>query len=59
MDSDKDRKYCVVDHANKQKELARWTPYEFWLNQVRRGRPAASKTGTDLKTERNRCFRVF
>ena len=49
MDSDKDRKYCVVDHANKQKELARWTPYEFWLDQVRRGRPAASKSGTDGK----------
>ncbi|HWM29664.1 MAG TPA: hypothetical protein VNQ14_14480 [Woeseiaceae bacterium] len=49
MDSHKDRKYCVVDHANKQKELARWTPYEFWLNQVRRGRPTASKSGTDGK----------
>ena len=59
MDGDKNRKYCVVDHANKQKELARWTPYEFWLNQVRRGRRAESKNGTGLKAERNRCFRAF
>jgi hypothetical protein len=34
---DKERKkYCLVDHANKQKDLARLPPYEFWVRQVRR-----------------------
>jgi hypothetical protein len=30
------KEYCSIDHANKQKELARFTPYEFWANQVKR-----------------------
>jgi hypothetical protein len=40
MDGGKGKKYCIVDHANKQKELARWTPYEFWVSQVKRRKPA-------------------
>jgi hypothetical protein len=36
MQKDRRKEYCVVDHANKQKELARFTPYEFWTNQVKR-----------------------
>ena len=39
MSKAKAKKYCTVDHANKQKELARWTPYEFWENQVKRKKP--------------------
>jgi hypothetical protein len=53
---DKERKkYCLVDHANKQKDLARLPPYEFWVRQVKRrdcGEPAAS--GSDGKTRRPR-----
>lgn len=46
------KKYCLVDHANKQKDLARLPPYEFWVRQVKReslaepvsaGEEAASK----------------
>ena len=34
---DKERKeYCLVDHANKQKDLARLPPYDFWVRQVKR-----------------------
>ncbi|MEX2124137.1 MAG: hypothetical protein WD795_09610 [Woeseia sp.] len=52
MGSDKGKKYCIVDHANKRKELARWTPYEFWLNQVKRGRTEDSRTGNRVKAGR-------
>lgn len=30
------KQYCTLDHANKRRELARQTPYEFWLRQVSR-----------------------
>jgi hypothetical protein len=41
--SDKDqKKYCLVDHANKQKDLARLPPYEFWVRQVKRRSSAES-----------------
>ena len=36
MLENKRKEYCSIDHANKQKELARFTPYEFWTNQVKR-----------------------
>jgi hypothetical protein len=36
MEESSRKKYCLIDHANKQKELARFTPYEFWSNQVKR-----------------------
>jgi len=36
MEKSKRKEYCLIDHANKQKELARFTPYEFWTNQVKR-----------------------
>jgi hypothetical protein len=56
MDRDKGKKYCIVDHANKKKELARWTPYEFWVNQAKRREPAELNSraghGTDGKQRR-------
>ena len=36
MQKNERKEYCVIDHANKQKELARFTPYEFWTSQVKR-----------------------
>jgi hypothetical protein len=30
------KQYCTLDHANKRRELARQTPYEFWLRQASR-----------------------
>jgi len=36
MEKNQRKEYCLIDHANKQKELARCTPYEFWTNQVKR-----------------------
>jgi hypothetical protein len=36
MEKNRRKEYCLIDHANKQKELARFTPYEFWANQVKR-----------------------
>lgn len=30
------RTYCTLDHANKRKELAERSPYQFWLEQLRR-----------------------
>lgn len=30
------RTYCTLDHANKRKELAECSPYQFWLEQLRR-----------------------
>jgi hypothetical protein len=43
---DKERKkYCLVDHANKQKDLARLPPYEFWVRQVKR-RSSAEPSGS-------------
>lgn len=49
------RVYCTLDHANKRKELAERSPYQFWLEQLRRdseGRiderttePARSRSG--------------
>jgi hypothetical protein len=36
MQKKRRKEYCLIDHANKQKELARFTPYEFWTNQVKR-----------------------
>lgn len=34
--SDRRRTYCTLDHANKRKEMARRSPYQFWLEQLRR-----------------------
>jgi hypothetical protein len=34
--SDRRRTYCTLDHANKQRELAERSPYQFWLEQLRR-----------------------
>jgi hypothetical protein len=36
MEKNQRKEYCLIDHANKQKELARFTPYEFWTNQIKR-----------------------
>jgi hypothetical protein len=36
MEKNQRKEYCLIDHANKQKELAQFTPYEFWTNQVKR-----------------------
>jgi hypothetical protein len=36
MEKNQRKAYCLIDHANKQRELARFTPYEFWTNQVKR-----------------------
>jgi hypothetical protein len=48
---DKERKkYCLVDHANKQKDLARLPPYEFWVRQVRR-RSFAEPDGSCCESE--------
>ena len=48
---DKERKkYCLVDHANKQKDLARLPPYEFWVSQVRR-RNSAEPLASGCKSE--------
>jgi hypothetical protein len=44
MTGGKGKKYCIVDHANKRKELARCTPYEFWMSQVRRQPPGRADT---------------
>ncbi|HLU05594.1 MAG TPA: hypothetical protein VKZ91_03495 [Woeseiaceae bacterium] len=50
------KKYCLVDHANKQKDLARLPPYEFWVRQVKRrdsaGPVAAGGKGTARRTRR-------
>ncbi|MGH8194812.1 MAG: hypothetical protein ACREQ8_10485 [Woeseiaceae bacterium] len=36
MGKDKYKNYCTIDHANKRRELAQQTPYQFWLAQVNR-----------------------
>jgi hypothetical protein len=36
MEKNQRKEYCLIDHANKQRELARFTPYEFWTNQIKR-----------------------
>lgn len=56
---DKERKkYCLVDHANKQKDLARLPPYDFWVRQVKRrdgGEPAASGSDSEAVRPRRRA----
>ena len=40
------RRYCTLDHADKRRELAEQTPYQFWLLQVRRGSAGRVADGT-------------
>jgi hypothetical protein len=49
MPKNQRKEYCLIDHANKQKELARFSPYEFWTNQVKR-RPCR-QSGKDQKAK--------
>jgi hypothetical protein len=51
MDEARHKNYCTIDHANKRRELAQLTPYQFWLRQTARKKvdPAAGRdrnTGT-------------
>jgi hypothetical protein len=41
------KNYCTIDHANKRRELAEQTPYEFWLRQVSRNNNADPRPGRD------------
>jgi hypothetical protein len=48
------KQYCTLDHANKRRELARQTPYEFWLRQVsRRGTGQPVQDGVAVKHRRS------
>lgn len=51
------KQYCTLDHANKRRELARQTPYEFWLRQISRGAqeplPPARRDGTGRRRAGN------
>jgi hypothetical protein len=52
MQKNKRKEYCLIDHANKQKELARFSPYEFWTNQVKR-RPCQKAKAEDQQPARS------
>lgn len=45
---DKEQKeYCLVDHANKRKDLAHLPPYDFWVRQLeRRGSADSADSGS-------------
>ena len=45
MDKARHKNYCTIDHANKRRELAQLTPYQFWLRQATRSNvdPAAGR----------------
>lgn len=52
MGDNRSKNYCTIDHSNKQKELARQTPYQFWLGQVSRTSAANSRPGRAENTGR-------
>lgn len=36
MKDKSEKRYCTVDHTNKQSEVFGFDPYQFWLKQARR-----------------------
>lgn len=44
------KNYCTIDHANKRREMARQTPYQFWLRQVKRNNTVDPKAEGDRNT---------
>ncbi len=45
MSEDKDKRYCVVDHANKQRERKAKNPNRLKLTRQRYGRWIGTKSG--------------
>ncbi len=46
MSEDKDKRYCVVDHANKQRERQARNPNRLKLTRQRYGRWVGTKPGS-------------
>ena len=47
MSEDKDKRYCVVDHANKQRERRASNPNRLKLTRERYGRWIETKSGSN------------
>lgn len=47
MAKSRDKRYCTLDHANKRRELAQQTPYQFWVRQLERRSTTENPAGPE------------